>query len=141
MSKLKPCPFCGSEAEVIRMGTGRVSMQIGCTDCGAFVESGEMFISDGSRWNARAFQDSLIIDINRLSPLVNIVSNQKQRIQQLEEQLAAAKAEIAELESGIEYAIDNFAYYTQKTGKLLSYKQQELEVKHLMDVLAKHKAD
>ena len=58
-----------------------------------------------------------------------------------DQQLAAAKAEIAELESGIEYAIDNFAYYTKKTGKLLSYKQQELEVKHLMDVLAKHKAD
>ena len=55
------------------------------------------------------------------------------------EQLAAAEAEIAELKSGIEYAIDNFAYYTKETGKLLSYKQQELEVKHLMDVLAKHK--
>ncbi|TGZ35360.1 hypothetical protein EQ875_01641 [Photobacterium damselae subsp. damselae] len=61
-------------------------------------------------------------------------------IKDLIKQLSAAKNEIAELRAGIEYAIDNFGYYTKKTGKLLSYNQQELEVKHLMDVLAKHKA-
>lgn len=54
MSELKPCPFCGGKPELIRMGTNRVSMVIGCEDCGATVESGETVISKRSAWNIRA---------------------------------------------------------------------------------------
>ena len=48
------CPFCGSEAEVKRMGTRRVSMIIGCTDCGCDLETGETWIDENIRWNQRA---------------------------------------------------------------------------------------
>lgn len=52
--KLKPCPFCGGEAELLRMGTPRVSMQYGCTDCGASLETGETFLTNSCRWNERS---------------------------------------------------------------------------------------
>jgi hypothetical protein len=48
---LKPCPFCGGEAEVIREGTTRHSAQVGCTNCGCHVESNE--IGAGYLWNMR----------------------------------------------------------------------------------------
>ena len=54
MSELKPCPFCGGSASIDRMGTSRVSMQIMCDDCGAFVETGETWIDEKSHWNQRA---------------------------------------------------------------------------------------
>ena len=53
MPELKPCPFCGGEAEIERMGTHRVSMIITCSDCGCSVESGETWIDEHSRWNQR----------------------------------------------------------------------------------------
>ncbi len=53
MSELKPCPFCGGEASIKRMGTSRVSMQIECLDCNADVETGETWINENSHWNAR----------------------------------------------------------------------------------------
>lgn len=52
-AELKPCPFCGGEPEIERMGTPRVSMIITCTDCGASVESGEEWISEHCKWNTR----------------------------------------------------------------------------------------
>jgi len=50
---LKPCPFCGGEAEFERKGTGRQSCIVRCTDCGASHESGDTWDS-GSSWNQRA---------------------------------------------------------------------------------------
>ena len=50
--ELLPCPFCGSDAiEVVRIGTGRVSCQVRCEDCGAFLESNEN--GYGHAWNTR----------------------------------------------------------------------------------------
>jgi uncharacterized Zn finger protein len=53
MSELKPCPFCGGEAEIQQMGTGRRSMIYSCTECGCELETGETFISDDCNWNTR----------------------------------------------------------------------------------------
>ena len=50
--KLKECPFCGDEEiRVIRVGTPAVSCIVGCTNCGAELESNE--IGSGHYWNDR----------------------------------------------------------------------------------------
>ncbi len=49
---LKPCPFCGGEAEVEREGTSRQSCIIDCADCGCRLESNE--IGAGDAWNRRS---------------------------------------------------------------------------------------
>ena len=51
--ELKPCPFCGGEAEVKRMGTNRVSMIIGCVECSCELETGETWIDKNINWNQR----------------------------------------------------------------------------------------
>ena len=53
---LKPCPFCGGTAEIKRRGTARMSMLIGCVDCHAEVESGDvcgMTAVENYKWNMR----------------------------------------------------------------------------------------
>lgn len=53
---LKPCPFCGGEAEIERRGTHRQSMIIVCQECGARVESGDvmgMTPPERYQWNMR----------------------------------------------------------------------------------------
>ena len=54
---LKPCPFCGGEAELLRNGTARQSRIVQCTDCGCRLESGDvdgMTPDDRMAWNVRA---------------------------------------------------------------------------------------
>ena len=53
---LKPCPFCGGTAEIKRRGTARMSMLIGCVDCHAEVESGDvcgLTAVENYKWNMR----------------------------------------------------------------------------------------
>lgn len=53
---LKPCPFCDGNASIERKGTARASMIIACDDCGARVESGDVWgltHADEWRWNRR----------------------------------------------------------------------------------------
>jgi hypothetical protein len=67
--KLKPCPFCGSEAEIKRRGTARQSMQITCTNCGCELESGDVVgltRSDGLAWNRRHPHDALVAERDEL---------------------------------------------------------------------------
>lgn len=52
MSDLLLCPFCGSEPEIERMGTSKVSMIICCENCGAKVECGNTSVKN-SNWNDR----------------------------------------------------------------------------------------
>ena len=51
-TKLKPCPFCGGEAYVVREGSPRQSHDIACEDCGCRLSSGETF-NKGNKWNTR----------------------------------------------------------------------------------------
>ena len=53
--KLKPCPFCGGEAEVEREGTPRQSCIVSCTDCGCRLASNEN--GAGFHWNMRTRPD------------------------------------------------------------------------------------
>ena len=50
---LKPCPFCGGAAEFERLGTGRVSCIVVCSDCGARHESSDSGAASGASWNRR----------------------------------------------------------------------------------------
>jgi len=53
MIKLKPCPFCGGEAEVERQGTSRQSCIISCTECGCRHEGPDEYEQCGYQWNMR----------------------------------------------------------------------------------------
>lgn len=53
MNPLLPCPLCEGEAEYARLGTGRVSCIIACTDCGLKLETGESGAMCGRSWNSR----------------------------------------------------------------------------------------
>lgn len=55
--KLLPCPFCGGEAEIERMGTRRQSCQVACTNCGAHHEGPDEDEHSGDSWNRRAALD------------------------------------------------------------------------------------
>ena len=56
--KLKPCPFCGGEAEFERTGTPRQSCIVTCTECGCRLESGETGELSGISWNTRVLDES-----------------------------------------------------------------------------------
>lgn len=73
--KLKPCPFCGGEAHVERMGTSRVSMQIDCGDCGAGMETGETWIDEHSSWNGRPSHDRMMGEIAELKGALMEIKN------------------------------------------------------------------
>jgi Lar family restriction alleviation protein len=50
---LLPCPFCGREAEIERIGDARRSTIYACTNCGCSLETGEEW-DHGNDWNRRA---------------------------------------------------------------------------------------
>ena len=58
--KLLPCPFCGAEAEIKRLGDAHRSTQYECTDCGASLETGEEW-DHGRDWNKRANLDTELL--------------------------------------------------------------------------------
>ena len=56
-AELLPCPFCGDEAEIQVRGTKNNSMVIACLNCGARVESPDIYgVTDPKyyHWNMRA---------------------------------------------------------------------------------------
>jgi Lar family restriction alleviation protein len=63
--KLKPCPYCGSEAELVR-GAASFGWYVACTDCiaaGAW-DLGESGATE--RWNTRPREDALVAKVERL---------------------------------------------------------------------------
>ncbi len=55
MVKLRPCPFCGGEAEVVRLGTSRQSCTVACTDCSCTLDSNELGF--GGAWNRQVIDN------------------------------------------------------------------------------------
>lgn len=53
-SELKPCPFCGGQAVIHRIGNSRQSSRLGCEDCSCDLEANETAERTGSAWNRRA---------------------------------------------------------------------------------------
>jgi Lar family restriction alleviation protein len=51
--ELKPCPFCGHEAEFERLGDRRQSCIVACTGCGARHESSDEGEHNGKSWDRR----------------------------------------------------------------------------------------
>lgn len=50
---LKPCPFCGSAAQIEQVGDHTRSTIYACDECGCRLETGEEW-GHGRRWNNRA---------------------------------------------------------------------------------------
>jgi len=67
MESLKPCPFCGGEAEFEREGTSRQSCIVSCTECGCRLESNETHDS-GDSWNTRTCDDGETTVIPKVNP-------------------------------------------------------------------------
>lgn len=59
-TELKPCPFCGGDAEIKIMGSDRTGMLIGCTECNCDFETFETCIDEDIAWNKRVPQDNWI---------------------------------------------------------------------------------
>lgn len=63
--KLKPCPFCGGEAQIIRCNSGKY--QCFCRNCGCaqtmFFDSPEEVPEE---WNARPIENELVEKIEKL---------------------------------------------------------------------------
>ena len=57
MIKLKPCPFCGGEAQVEQHGRARVSCIVSCSECGCTLESNEQ--GAGHCWNMRSKEQNM----------------------------------------------------------------------------------
>lgn len=62
MIELKPCPFCGGEPVIERLGTRKVSCIIVCEDCGCLLETNETNENCGCQWNIRGSPASRGID-------------------------------------------------------------------------------
>lgn len=57
---LKPCPFCGGEAEIERIGSRRASCIVACTNCGARHEGPDEGEQSGASWNLRDAATTLL---------------------------------------------------------------------------------
>jgi len=77
-NELKPCPFCGCEAEVLTMGTSRVAMRIGCPDCGASLECGSTWL-EAAQWNNR--HDDQAETVERQGQMIVKQAEQIQRME------------------------------------------------------------
>lgn len=54
VERLHPCPFCGGEPEIERVGTSRASCIVICSDCSARNESADVGQHSGRSWNRRS---------------------------------------------------------------------------------------
>lgn len=57
MRNLKPCPFCGGDADFKRVGTAKMSCIVSCIDCGCTLEANEVGEACGTTQNARSNAD------------------------------------------------------------------------------------
>ena len=118
--KLKPCPFCGGEAEIIDDAMGTISR---CRRCGA--ENGNGVYGEGGYklaakdWNSRQIEDDLNEQIGRFKKYAEALENE---IKELREALTFyAKGEHLGLEDWQTEQIlkddDVFAESYVETGK------------------------
>ena len=118
--KLKPCPFCGGEAEIIDDAMGTISR---CRRCGA--ENGNGVYGEGGHklaakdWNSRPIEEDLNEQIRRFKKYAEALENE---IKELREALTFyAKGEHSGLEDWqIEQILKNddvFAESYVETGK------------------------
>jgi len=54
MSDLKPCPFCGEEAEIVNAYTALRRYRAACRDCGSWGRCGDTIEAAVAHWNTRA---------------------------------------------------------------------------------------
>ena len=78
--ELKPCPFCGGEAEIIDDAMGTISR---CRSCGA--ENGNGVYGDVGHklavkdWNARPIENELEAENKRLREALGVILDEAQK--------------------------------------------------------------
>lgn len=124
MIELKACPFCKCEMELKNVGRDwfRIKPVDAHEDMCVFDNDHEFDCSQAGEES----QDEHIAEWNN-RPAESMLCDE----------LESMKKQRDELKSGVEYAIDSFGNRTSITDNLCSYKQQDQEVRHLMDLLGK----
>jgi len=97
--ELKPCPFCGGEAEISRYGDKRKSTIYTCLDCGCTLETGEEY-GHGRAWNTRTESGTKAISKEELKRSTNQEIRHQIDIDELERELSDTKAR---LDEAVEY--------------------------------------
>ena len=113
--QLKPCPFCGGEAEVERRGTTRQSQIYVCQECGCRLETGETFGVE--HWNRRAIEGDL-------TAAQETADRARARARQLKQEIKAANDALAEEQSERDLAHQVLV----KTGRERDDARQERDV-------------
>lgn len=90
MSKLKPCPFCGGEAERYTNSDFTDCFRVSCLDCGSESSDEELWLCD-NKWNTRHEEQRLAESLTKAVD-VGFKFNST-----LSSELDAAKAEIADI--------------------------------------------
>ena len=54
MIELKPCPFCGGEANLVQGSSGKLLPWVRCRDCGAETSDYDSVEEAAEAWNRRA---------------------------------------------------------------------------------------
>lgn len=72
--ELRPCPFCGEDAHIERMGDSHQSTIYECDSCGCRLETGEEW-GHGGAWNRRPMEDKLYEDLKRGEDMYILMRN------------------------------------------------------------------
>lgn len=105
---LKPCPFCGGEAEIIDDAMGTVPR---CRCCGAANGNG-VYGAEGHKlavkdWNTRPIEDALRAENKRL----------RKALENIEEQAVLKESEASNATYGFAYEIEELAREALKGGE------------------------
>lgn len=105
---LKPCPFCGGEAQIERVGDRRQSTIYSCLDCGCCLETGENHNQIPDRWNERTDVDAVVPhhDTDKDAEIKRLRSEIRQIRQIAEDSSEAAKYRLDSIIDNAAWALD-----------------------------------
>ena len=77
-TKLKPCPFCGSEAVILGEDDGMY--QVVCPNCAANIDNYDYEKEVAAeKWNKRKIEDARATEIKRLREALEVILDEAQK--------------------------------------------------------------